>query len=76
MCAEGQSCNEMRWSPSVRWHLSGTYLMLIQNAAGGWFVVDERDEDTTVGKALTLVKAKQVGSRLAETDSKYRRVLR
>lgn len=75
MCGEGQSCNEMVWSPSVRWHLRGTYLMLIENAAGGWFVVDERDEDTVVGNALTVVRAKQLGLRLAKTDSKYMRIV-
>jgi hypothetical protein len=66
----------MRWTPSTRWHLSGTYLMLVENAAGGWFVVDERDEDRSIGQALTLVKAKQLGLRLAKADSKYMRIAR
>jgi hypothetical protein len=76
MSAEGQACDVMHWEPRVRWYLKGTHLVLVENAAGGWFVVDERDEDTTVGKALNLVKAKQLGLRLARSEPKYMRIAR
>ena len=60
------------WLEFRTYELKGTYIMLRPNAAGGWFIVDRRQDERTIGQALTLSQAKP----LAETILKNRPDLR
>lgn len=55
----GSVVTSMRWTASTRWFLDETYLMLEPDAAGGWFIIDVRQPDRSVGRALDLKQAKR-----------------
>lgn len=55
---------ELCWRKQELWILEGTYVELHPCATGGWFVVDGREPERSLGQALDLAKAKKLASQL------------
>lgn len=56
-----------RWVAVKLWVYEGTYLRIDPMLLGSWVVVDTRQREIGLAKALTLPKAKRAAERLAET---------
>lgn len=52
------------WRKQEIWILEGSFVELHPNAAGGWFVVDSREPDRSLGHALDLPKAKKLATQI------------